>query len=118
MNEAWCGELPKRWEKKRLGAVLAERKEKNSPVKTDFILSLSAQRGVTPYSERGTQGNKHKEDLSGYNIARIGDLLVNNMNVIIGSSGITNWDGAISPVYYALHSRSTDSNIRYFEYIF
>ena len=118
MSIPWSGMLPERWEERRLGAVLVERKEKNSPVKTDFILSLSAQYGVTPYTERGTQGNKHKEDLSGYNIARNGDLLVNNMNVIIGSSGVSNWDGAISPVYYALYPRSNSANIRYLEYIF
>ncbi|MCL2222569.1 MAG: restriction endonuclease subunit S [Oscillospiraceae bacterium] len=114
----WYKDLPQNWCEKRLGNLLSERKEKNNPVKTDFILSLSAQHGVLPYSERGSQGNKHKEDLTGYNIAKANDLLVNNMNVVIGSSGMSKWDGAISPVYYALYPCSPEINIKYYEYVF
>lgn len=116
----WFGALPERWESKRIGALLQQRKEKNDPIQTDFILSLSATHGVLPYSERIDKGgNKPKNDISKYNIARTNDLLVNCMNVLSGSCGITKWDGAISPVYYALYPRNSEEvNIKYYSYIF
>lgn len=114
----WFGTLPERWERKRIGALLQQRREKNNPVQTDFILSLSAAHGIVPYAERETRGNKSKSDLTTYAIARQNDLVVNCMNVIIGSSGVTKWDGAISPVYYALYPRKDNLNIRYYEHIF
>jgi len=39
------------------------------------------------------------------------------MNVVIGSVGVSDYFGAISPVYYALMSRG-EANIKYYEYIF
>lgn len=116
----WFGELPERWGSKRIGALLQQRKETNDPVKTDFILSLSAAHGVVPYSERVEKGgNKPKNDLTKYSIAHENDLLVNCMNVLAGSSGVSKWYGAISPVYYALHPRNADDiNIWYYNYIF
>ena len=41
----WIGEIPTDWEKKRLKAVLCERNVNNNPIKTDFILSLTNDRG-------------------------------------------------------------------------
>lgn len=116
----WFGELPERWESKRIGALLQQRKETNAPVKTDFILSLSAAHGVVPYSERVEKGgNKPKNDLTKYSIAHENDLLVNCMNVLAGSCGVSKWHGAISPVYYALYPRNADDiNIWYYNYIF
>ncbi|WNQ12201.1 restriction endonuclease subunit S [Paenibacillus aurantius] len=116
----WFGDLPERWESKRIGALLQQRKETNAPVKTDFILSLSAAHGVVPYSERVEKGgNKPKNDLTKYSIAHENDLLVNCMNVLAGSCGVSKWHGAISPVYYALYPRNADEiNIWYYNYIF
>lgn len=114
----WFGELPTRWETKRIAAILSQRKERNDPVQTNFILSLSAKGGVVPYSERDSSGNKSKDDLKSYSIARKNDLVINCMNVIIGSSGVTKWDGTVSTVYYTLFPKSDDVNINYFEYIF
>ena len=58
----WIGQIPKHWEIKRLKFILNERKENNKPVKTDFILSLTNEKGVIPYSEKGAQGNISKDD--------------------------------------------------------
>ena len=116
----WYGELPERWESKRIGALLQQRKEKNDPVTTNFILSLSSAYGVVPFSERVEKGgNKPKDDLTKYFIAHENDLLVNCMNVLAGSCGVSKWHGAISPVYYALYPRNAnDIDIWYFNYIF
>ena len=66
----WIGNIPAEWEMKRLKAIFLERKEKNDPQQTDFILSLGAAYGVVPYSEKEGGGNKAKEDLTAYRYLR------------------------------------------------
>ena len=115
----WIGEIPEGWEIKRLGAILQDRNEVNNPIQTTIILSLTNNRGVIPYSEKGNQGNKAKDDLTGYKIAHIGDIVLNSMNVIIGSVGLSNYYGAVSPVYYMLFPRNNiETNIQYYNYLF
>lgn len=113
----WTDILPSHWGVKRLKRVLSERKENNNPVKTNEILSLTNTRGVILYSEKGNIGNKSKENIEGYHLTYPNDLVVNSMNVVIGSVGVSDYFGAISPVYYALMSRG-EANIKYYEYIF
>lgn len=114
----WIGEMPESWKISKLKSILQDRKEKNNPVKTDFILSLTNDRGVIPYSEKGDIGNKSKEDLSGYMIAYPKDIVLNSMNVIIGSVGLSEYYGAVSPVYYMLYLRNSKDCIGYYNYIF
>lgn len=97
----WLGEIPGHWEVIRLKALLTERIEKNNNKEKLIILSLLKDKGIIPYDEKGAIGNNSKEDLSQYKIARKGDLVINSMNVIIGSVGITQYDGYISPAYYS-----------------
>lgn len=110
--------FPSDWQVYRLKKCLQERKEKNDPIKTDFILSLTNTKGVIPYSEKGDLGNKAKGDPSGYNLAYPGDIVLNSMNVVIGSVGLSNYFGAVSPVYYMLYPRSEKDDVRYYNYIF
>lgn len=113
----WLGQMPSHWTKKRLKSVFSRRSESYNPDENLQVLSLLKDVGVIPYSEKGNIGNKSKEDVSSYNIARKGDIVMNSMNVIIGSVDITPYDGYISPAYYALYS---DSSIvtKYFNYLF
>jgi type I restriction enzyme S subunit len=115
----WIGQIPEDWEVKPLKAILAERKENNNPIKTEEILSLTNTRGVILYSEKGDIGNKAKEDLTCYKLAYPNDIVVNSMNVVIGSVGLSNYFGCVSPVYYMLYSRNIDKyNIEFYNYIF
>lgn len=117
-GQKWARRIPDHWEAKRLKAIFAMRKERNNPVITNNILSLTAKQGVVPYSEKeGAGGNKPKDDMTKYNIAHENDLLVNCMNVVSGSAGVSRYYGAISPVYYALYPRN-DENVWYYHYIF
>ena len=119
VSSRWVNKIPSYWQFLKIKEILVKRKEKNNPIVTDFILSLSARNGVTPYHERTERGgNKPKNDLTQYDIAHKNDLLINCMNIVAGSVGITKWKGAISPVYYALYPRSNRVNIRFAEYIF
>lgn len=85
-----------------LGKLVRQRGEKNDPIVLDEVLSLTAARGVIRYQEKGDIGNKASEDISRYSIVRKDDLVINSMNVIIGSVGLSSYDGVLSPVYFVL----------------
>lgn len=118
INQKWAKQIPSHWDAKRMKAVFAMRKERNNPIVTENILSLTAKQGVVPYAEKeGTGGNKPKSDLTQYNVCHENDLLVNCMNVVSGAAGVSRYYGAISPVYYAFYPHK-DENIWYYHYIF
>lgn len=114
----WIGEIPSKWQIKKLKYILNERKEKNDPIVTDNILSLSVDKGVFPYSEKTGGGNKAKEDLTAYKIARKKDIVINSMNILAGAVGLSKYEGAVSPVYYTLYSNKSEVLIEYFYYLF
>ena len=119
VEPSWLKEVPSHWDVRRIASVFEQRKERNKPIKTEEILSLSAKYGVSLYSERKEKGgNKPKEDISNYNICHEGDILVNCMNIVAGSVGMSQYYGAISPVYYALKIIDNNSDKRYMEYVF
>ena len=110
---SWIGMIPEHWETKRVGTFLHERKEKYNGDDSLSILSLLKGKGVIPYEEKGDIGNKAKEDVSTYKVTRKGDVVVNCMNVIIGSSGITDYDGYINPAYYSFIPIVKETSIIY-----
>ena len=117
---SWSKHLPYYWNIKRIASIFDIRKEKNSPVRTKEILSLSAKYGVSLYSDKKEKGgNKPKEDLTSYYLCYSGDILVNCMNIVAGSVGISNYFGAVSPIYYPLLNMNADENCtQYMEYVF
>lgn len=114
----WIGDIPADWNIKRVKSVLCERNESNNPIQTDEILSLTNDRGVIPYEEKGDVGNKSKEDLTGYKLAYPGDIVLNSMNVFIGSVGLSSYFGCVSPVYYVLYPRNKNDSVSFFNYLF
>lgn len=113
----WIGKIPVNWNKQKIKYTLTQRVKKNNPVICKNILSLTAKQGVIPYSEKeGAGGNKPKEDYSSYNLAYPNDIVMNSMNVISGSVGLSKYFGCVSPVYYMFYSDTND--IRFFNYIF
>lgn len=114
----WLGDVPEHWEVVPLSRVLMQRKEKNDPVRTTNILSLSLKAGVIPYAEKEAGGNKAKEDVSAYMLAYPGDIVVNSMNVVVGSVGLSKYFGAVSPVYYMLRPRDSLDSVEYFSSAF
>ncbi len=91
-----------KWKEKRLGCSFTMRHEENADKRFTEILSVMKDIGVIRYADKGNVGNKAKEDMSRYMVARADDIVLNSMNVIIGSVGVSHYDGCISPVYYAL----------------
>ena len=113
----WIGQIPSNWKIERMQWHLEEKNVGNNPVQTTNILSLTNKRGVIPYEEKGNQGNKSKEDVSGYKLAYPNTIVANSMNVIIGSVGLSKYYGCVSPVYYVFQA-TNNANIEFFNYIF
>ncbi|MCI7362279.1 MAG: restriction endonuclease subunit S [Campylobacter sp.] len=113
----WIGEIPKDWDLMRLQFCLNEIKEKNLPVKSEQVLSLVKDKGVMPYEEKGNVGNVAKEDISEYKLAYPNTLILNSMNILIGSVGISKYFGCVSPVYYVFKETKM-SDLRFINYIF
>ena len=114
----WLGAIPEHWDLPRLGTVLRERGALNHDGAVQDVLSVVRHRGVIPYSEKGNIGNKKSEDTSRYKIVWPDDIVLNSMNVIIGSVGLSRYKGCLSPVYCVLARRSDNDDVRYFSSIF
>jgi len=116
---SYLGSLPSHWNILPLRSILFERKEKNIGKKNNEILSVMANRGVILYSEKGNVGNKASDNIERYNVVYEDDIVLNCMNVIIGSVGRSPYNGVLSPVYYVLVNRNTQTyNTRYYDYVF
>ena len=116
-GQEWIGAIPESWDTNRIRYCLDEINVKNSPVKTEQILSLVKDKGVMLYEEKGDVGNKAKEDITGYKVAFPNTLIVNSMNILIGSVGISQYKGCVSPVYYVFREKD-NSDLRFINYIF
>lgn len=114
----WIGEIPEAWRLEILKNSLKQINESNSPIKTTSVLSLTNKLGVVPYEEKGDQGNKAKENYEEYKLAYPNTLVVNSMNVLIGSVGISKYFGCVSPVYYVFHEIEGKSDLRFVNYVF
>ena len=118
-NFAWMGKIPTHWELKPFKYVLNERNEKNNPIKSTERLSLSIDKGITLYAEKTTNLNRFKDDFTAYKLAYKGDLVMNSMNMIVGASGVSDYFGCVSPVYYTYFDNEPDHiTAKYCEYLF
>lgn len=114
----WLREYPVNWNLIKIKYCLKERVDKNNPVRTTDILSLTAKQGVIPYDQKEGGGNKPKEDVSAYRLAYPGDIVMNSMNILSGSVGLSNYFGCVSPVYYMLRPIDKREDVRFYNYIF
>lgn len=114
----WIGQIPEHWKVESLKNILTERNEKNDPIRTREILSLSIDKGVTLYAEKTTNLDRFKDDFSQYKLAHKYDLVFNSMNMIVGAVGVSDYFGCVSPVYYTYHGRYNISNTKFYEYLF
>lgn len=113
----WIGRTSSDWVCTPLYVTLEEINQKNDPVVTTNILSLTNTEGVIPYSERGNQGNKAKTDFEDYKVVYPNTIVANSMNILIGSVGLSKYEGCVSPVYYVYKAKS-GNDIRYLNYLF
>lgn len=80
-------------------------------------MSLTNKLGVVPYEEKGNQGNKSKENVYEYKLAYPNTIVANSMNILIGSVGLCDYFGCVSPVYYVFRAKKYN-NIKFLNYVF
>ena len=115
----WIGKVPEKWKLVPFKYLLNERNEKNYPIKSDERLSLSIDKGITLYSEKTTNLDRFKDDVSQYKLAYCGDFVMNSMNMIVGAVGVSKYFGCVSPAYYVFFDDEPDNcYCKYCDYLF
>ena len=115
----WINNIPDTWDISRIGAIFEHSNKKNINKIETNILSLMKDIGVIPYSEKGAVGNNASEDIDRYFLVEPNDIVMNSMNVIIGSVGKSKYKGCLSQVYHVLRIRNKDKSfVDYYDYLF
>lgn len=83
------------WEQRKLGELTRERTERSAKGE---LLSVTMHDGIQKFSDLGKKNNSSK-DKSNYKILRAGDIGYNSMRMWQGASGLSSWNGIISPAY-------------------
>ena len=114
----WSGKIPYHWRLSRIDSLFFRRREKNTNIISGNILSVLKDRGVIRYEDKGNIGNKVSEKIENYQLVYADDIVVNNMNVTIGSVGRSDQFGALSGIYIVLAPNGDNVNMGYYEYVF
>ena len=64
----WIGQIPSNWNILPFKYILKERSQKNNPIQLEERLSLSIGIGITLYSEKTTNLDRFKDDVSQYKL--------------------------------------------------
>ena len=119
---SWIGDIPKHWTTDRLKNIFDERVGKNldkttGEAVTTNILSVMKDIGVINHRDKGNVGNKMAEDITNYKLVYPDDIVVNKMNIMIGSVGISKEFGALSVIYIILITKK-GNYAKYYDYFF
>ena len=115
----WIGEIPDDWEVKRGKELFFEINDRCKNPENYPLLSVSEYYGVAPKSEKIDEGDfiTHAETLDGYKICQKGDIVQNIMLAWKRATGMSNYEGLISPAYCIYRPyKSIDS--KYYHYLF
>ena len=115
----WIGEIPNEWEVKRGKELFFEINDRCKNPENYPLLSVSEYYGVAPKSEKIEEGDfiTHAETLDGYKICQKGDIVQNIMLAWKRATGMSNYEGLISPAYCIYRPyKSIDS--KYYHYLF
>lgn len=95
----WIDEIPKHWEVKKISTLYSKSTIKG--YEDEENLSVFRDYGVV---RRDDFDNKNvlSEDLSSYKLVNKGDLVLNKMKTWMGSLGVSEYRGIVSPAYYVL----------------
>lgn len=107
------GSFTSTWTSVTLGEVFKERTERS---KFGELLSVSISKGVTKFSELN-RWDKSSEDKSNYKVVKKGDIAYNSMRMWQGASGMSEYDGIVSPAYTILEPYK-NANSLFFSYMF
>lgn len=93
----WLGEIPARWETRRVAWLFRERDERGE---TDLpLLEVSINTGVVLREFSDERIESTASDFNTYKVARQGDVVFNKMRMWQGAVGVAPQDGLVSPDY-------------------
>ncbi len=111
----WCPSIPMNWKMRRVKELFYISKEK-AGIKNPTVLKL-ARSGIQVKDVTINEGQM-AESYDDYNPVRIGDLLLNPMDLYSGANcNVSEVEGVISPAYVNLRAKS-QLNPYYFDYYF
>jgi len=93
----WIGDIPSDWDIVRMCYVFKTKSIKNTHNETN--LSVYRDYGVIPTNSRDDNHNVISEDISNYKLVDIGDFVMNKMKCWMGSLGLSDYRGIVSPSY-------------------
>ena len=102
------------WTKCKIYDCFVERSEKG--FEDLELLSVSMERGVIKRSEIESKDNS-SENKSNYKLVKKGDIVYNSMRMWQGASGLSEYEGIVSPAYTVLTPKK-DIYSNYFSYLF
>ena len=112
---AWLGELPDDWEKRKLKYVFSIKKD-IAGEEGHTVLSIT-QQGIVP--KKMDEKGQFAADYSKYQLVQPGDFAMNHMDLLTGWVDISEYDGVTSPDYrvFVLNDKKNYC-AEYFKYIF
>jgi len=93
----WIGEIPKHWKLIRCSHLFKIKSIKNT--ENEINLSVYRDYGVIPRDSRDDNFNRISDDISNYKLVEIGDFVFNKMKCWMGSLGVSEYRGIVSPSY-------------------
>lgn len=101
------------WEQRKLGNLFNERKEKSTKGE---LLSVTLSNGVTKFSDLNKKDNSNIKS-GNYKVVKKNDIPYNSMRMWQGASGVSSYDGIVSPAYTVLVPNS-NSNSNFYAVLF
>jgi type I restriction enzyme S subunit len=95
----WLGQVPERWAVKKFRHLFRESPEKIEREVVGPMLSVSGYRGIEVKDYDDENRRRLEEELVGYRIVRVGQLVVNSMWLNYAGLGVSAHEGHVSPAY-------------------
>jgi type I restriction enzyme S subunit len=95
----WLGEIPGHWTVSKFRHLFRESPEKIESESVGSMLSVSGYRGIEVKEYDDENRRRLEEELVGYRIVRVGQLVVNTMWLNYAGLGVSDFEGHVSPAY-------------------
>jgi type I restriction enzyme S subunit len=95
----WLGDIPSDWAVEKFRHLFGESSEKIEGAVVGPMLSVSGYRGIEIKEYDDDNRRRLEDDLQGYRIVRMGQLVVNTMWLNYAGLGVSEFEGHVSPAY-------------------
>ena len=110
----WLGDIPADWDVRPCWSSFRRVKQTGFP--EEELLSVYRDHGVVPKSSRDDNHNVESEDLTSYQLVRVGDMVMNKMKAWQGSIALSDHRGIVSPAYF-VYRPTQEFSRKYFHYL-